>query len=214
MKKLVFTLLVIISCSENKPEANISKPVTKIDSVEKAEKYGVPDNIVLNAWQSYYEKDNPGFSFNKFQKESESAIAQTEIQDKSLMDKDFPAYYKPFLIFSPDKTKYIDFDSYQWQPDDKGNASFEADQKVVLVDLKSKTVKQIAFYGPSFWIEEGYWQNNDELILLGNTYEKVPFYTRYDFKNNRMEFFRSADTLIYQKPYSEKRLLQFGVKVD
>ena len=99
-------------------------------------------------------------------------------------DKEFDPVYLPFLVYSPDKTRYVDFDSYQWTLID-GEPQFEADQEVNLVDLKNKTVQRIAFRGPSAVIEDVYWQNDSVVVLLEN-FDSVPLIHKINL-NNRSE---------------------------
>ena len=128
--------------------------------------------------------------------------------------KGFNEIYKPFLVFNQSKTQYLDFDSYNWFVDAHGNASFDADQQVVVVDLKNNTAKQIAFLGPSFWIEEAYWKGDSVAVLLGNSYDKVPFINVYNFKKNRMKYYEYPDTLRFKTTYSTIRLRNRGIKAE
>ena len=214
MRKLIFCLILTVGCSEKKTESAPDNSFTKQKDSVQTEKIPVADNIVLNAWETYYQQQNPDFSFQKFSRKSENAITRLPSSDRTVLDADFDEVYKPFLVYSPDSTKYVDFDSYQWNIDSDGFAGFEADQKVVLVDLQKKTAEQIAFFGPSFWIEDGFWKNNKEVVLLGNTYEKVPFYISYDLERNVQQFFQYSDTLNFETPYSAVRLRSKGVKTE
>ena len=205
-----FLILIVSACSEKKKENPIVKDISYISAQKKTDF----ENPALTSWELYYQKNNLNFSFENFKKMDKVKTFYTDTSDPSLLNGTLEAVYKPFLIYSPDRTKYIDFDSYQWSIGEDGKASFEADQKVVLVDMKNKTQKQIAFYGPSFWIEEGFWKNNNELVLLGNTYEKVPFYTEYNFRDRSTTTYQYPDTLIFEKSYANFRIKKFNIERD
>ncbi len=120
----------------------------------------------------------------------------------------------PLFFFNESKSKYVDFDSYQWFTGPDGYAGFEADQQVVLVDMKKKEARQIAFFGPSYWIEDAYWKGDSAVVLLGNSYEKVPFILKYNFEKNEVQNFQYPDTLKIETPYFTMRLRSKGIKAD
>lgn len=118
------------------------------------------------------------------------------------------------MVFNATKTKYIDFDSYYWHLDKYNEVSFEADQQVNLIDMERKTKQQIGFFGPSFTIENAFWKGDSIVVLLGNTYEKVPFKVKYNLQSGKQTFYQSKDTLQFEKPYFKERLRQQGLKVE
>src|SRR5690606_11565101 len=204
----LFALLVSTGCGEKKDVQR--KPEVTVASEPSAEtKEKLPIN--LKTWLQFYQVENPGFSMNSFILSDSASINYGASSVKGNFEEDFNRIYEPFLVYSHDRSKYIDFDSYHWIADENGNPGFEADQQVTLVHLPSKTVRQISFFGPSFTIEEAYWEGDSSAVLLGNTYEKVPFYIRYNFNRNMKYTYRSTDTLRVNKSYTEERLKMNGV---
>ncbi len=199
--------MLIVSCGEGKkaPQTN-DENSSSTDSAATAK--SKKEDPVLRGWMNYYLNENPEFKTDKFIKTSSDAINYQSTSVKKLNEKGFNEMYKPFLIFDKSGTRYLDFDSYHWSLAPDGDISFEADQQVVLVDLPRRTAQQIAFFGPSFKIEEAYWPDDSTAVLLGNTYEKVPFQMKFNFKNNKMQYFQYPDTLKFKKSYYENRLQQ------
>lgn len=199
-------LCFIISCSEGK-NAPLNKlhQNTEVDSAKTK-----PENLdpVLRSWLNYYQPENPDFDAKKFYTTDSSAIKYQPTTVKILNEKGFSEMYKPFLVFNKSGTQYLDFDSYHWSMAPDGDLSFEADQQVVLVNLKNKTALQIAFLGPSFRIEDAYWPNDSTAVLLGNTYEKVPFQMKLKFNENTVQHHQYPDTLKFNTPYYENRIRQ------
>ncbi len=199
---------VSVSCGDKKEvQQKHDLPVAAEPSSETKEK--LPIN--LETWLQFYRVENPGFSMNSFILSDSASIIYGPSSVKGNFEEDFNRIYEPFLVYSHDRSKYIDFDSYHWIADENGNPGFEADQQVTLAHLPSKTVRQISFFGPSFTIEEAYWESDSSAVLLGNTYEKVPFYIRYNFNRNMKYTYRSTDTLKVNKSYTEERLKMKGV---
>ncbi len=209
MKKYVILLVILFSC--DKPVEKKTGTVQEQKPAATAQTPAIPaEETAMQKWQQFYQNQDQTFQPEKFTAQPKSKINYREDESPILPDQDFNMLYQPFLVFSPDRSKYIDIDSYHWQLYD-GNASFEADQKAVLVDMNSKTSQQIAFFGPSFRIEEAYWKNDHQAVLLGNTYEKVPFFIEYDFRENTQQFFQYPDTLKFEKTYGDFRLESKGI---
>lgn len=214
MKSLLIPLLfVIISCSDKKEkDSPISEPVAP-ETSGKPETVEPPDSALIS-WMNHYRKENPGFDDKNFVLISTSAISYNPSNVVVVNAKGFNKIYKPFLVFNENKTKYLDYDSYHWFVSKDGSASFEADQQVALVDMKEKSAVQIAFFGPSYRIEEAFWQADSTAVLLGNSQEKVPFMMKFNFPRNTVQHFQSRDTLKFEVPYSQIRLGKFGIKTN
>ena len=209
IKHLLLTaILICISCTDKKE--TVQKDVVPHDNettIKTAKK--LPEN--LERWLKFYKAENPDFSADSFTLLDSADLRYSPSAVKANFEEDFNPIYEPFLVYSPDKSKYIDFDSYHWFTDENGNPGFEADQQVSLVHLPSKTVRQLSYFGPSFTIEDAYWEGDSAAVLLGNTYEKVPFYIRYNFNRNMTYTYRSADTLKVTRSYTEDRLKKKGI---
>lgn len=214
MKSLhILLLLILFSCSEKQKPSNAASTPQSSGTIIKEKKVEKPDSALI-AWFEFYYKENPGFDADKFVQTSSSAITYSPSPVAILNSKGFNEIYKPFFVFNKSGTKYIDFDSYQWFVAKDGSASFEADQQVALVDLKEKTALQIAFFGPSYRIEEAFWKGDSTAVLLGNSYEKVPFMMKFNFQKNTVQHFQYSDTLKFERPYSQMRLQKFGIRTQ
>lgn len=213
MKGLLFLILLLFFSCEKKVKNNPGKNL-EIPKVENTTIATANDSIDLLPWFQYYHKENAGFTSASFNLKQTSPITYQNSSITVLNEKRFNEIYKPFLIFNESKNKYLDFDSYQWFLLPDGSAGFEADQQVVLVDYKKKEARQIAFFGPSYWIEDAYWKGDSVAVLLGNTYEKVPFMMKYNFIKNEVQHFEYPDTLKIEIPYSKVRLRNHGIKVE
>ncbi|MBH1959228.1 MAG: hypothetical protein I8H68_03870 [Flavobacteriia bacterium] len=214
MKWPIFLLsLLIFSCSDKKEKVNNSHLPEK-PGPSVMERKPQPENTALDSWVSYYKKTNPYFSADKFALSNTSAITYYPSNVKVMNEEGFNEIYKPFFVFNESKTHYLDFDSYQWKIAADRSASFEADQEVALVDYKNKTAQRIAFFGPSFTVEEAYWKGDSVAVLLGNSYEKVPFIMKYNFRKKMVQNLQYPDTLKFDIPYSNVRLQRFGIKTE
>lgn len=210
MKDYAFLLLALLfSCDQKpKPPANVNTSKSKSAQISKQ------NDSSLNKWLQYYQSENPDFQLDNFKLKETSKISFRETSVPILNKEGFNETYKPFLVFNKSKDHYLDFDSYNWFLEADGTAGFEADQQVVLVDLKQKKARQIAFFGPSFWVEEAYWKGDSVAVLLGNSYDKIPFKTEYNFLQNTVKYYQSADTLKFETPYFKMRLRKKGIKID
>lgn len=208
----LFLLLIICSCQKF---SKISQEKQSLKNTrEISEKLSQKDCDQLQTWLQYYKKENPDFKCADFTLENESQIPDLKAEIVTINDKDFETIYQPFLIFNKSRTKYLDFDSNQWFVGEDGTAGFEVDQQVFLVDVKSKESTQIAFFGSSQWVEDGFWENDSVAVLVGNTYEKIPFVIRYHFKQNKKKYFKYSDTLKTPSSYSRDRLMRHGIRVE
>ena len=213
MKVYLFLLLFLLFSCEQKVKDETVQKVNK-PSVETSTSVAEKNRLESQPWFQYYQAQNPELKIDFFSLEETSPISYEKTNVKILNQKGFNEIYKPFLIFNESKDKYLDLDSYHWFLGADGSASFEADQQVVLVDLKNKNAKQIAFFGPSFWIEDAYWKGDSIAVLLGNTYEKVPFFMEYNFENNTKKYYKYSDTLKFETSYSKVRLKNKGINTD
>ena len=205
---LISVVLFFAACGEKKdhidPALKTSDPATSSNNTVRV-------NENLEKWLRFYRAGNPDFSFDRFALTDSATINYNASNVPANFEMNFNKVYEPFLVYSPDRKKYIDFNSYHWIPDENGNPGFEADQQVTLVHLPSKNVRQLAFFGPSFTIEEAFWEGDSIAVLLGNTYEKVPFYIRNNLNRNMKYTYRYPDTLTFEKSYIEERLKLKGI---
>jgi hypothetical protein len=86
--------------------------------------------------------------------------------------KDYYQAYGPYLKYSPDSSMFIDLDSYgiliekdqsgRWVGSESG-----PDVEIMLVNTKTAQKSRLLFLGPGNTIDEAYWFNNDDIVLLG-----------------------------------------------
>lgn len=214
MKKLVFFITILLFSCSDKQEKESTSVLSENKQTQVVENKSEPENIELDLWLNHYRKTNPDFSAEKFTISNTSPITYYPSNVKVMNEEGFNEIYKPFFVFNESKNQYLDFDSYQWNIAADGRASFEADQEVALVDYKNKKAQRIAFFGPSYSIEEAYWKGDSVVVLLGNSYEKVPFMMKYNFKKKTVENLQYPDTLKFDIPYSKVRLSKFGIKTE
>ena len=208
---LLSLFMTFLACTEKKDSSVVTKSTAPKSFPKPVEK---PIYSTFQNWLTYYQTENPDFAKEKFTLNETSPITYNPSNIIVMNQKGFNEVYKPFFVFNQSKTAYLDFDSYHWILGKDGSASFEADQEIALVDLKTKMAKQIAFFGPSYRIEEAYWKGDSTAVLLGNTYEKVPFILSFNFVKNTKQHFQYSDTLKFEKPYSEVRMQKFGISTQ
>ncbi len=213
MRNSIFMLLLLLfSCDQKiKPKPD-SKP--NLAKTGTPHRFFTKNEIQIQPWFTYYKSKDSTFKFENFKLEESTPISYQKSTIFMLNEKGFNETYKSFLVFNKSKDKYVDFDSYHWFLEKDGSASFEADQQIVLVDRKKKKARQIAFFGPSYWIEEAFWKEDSVVVLLGNSYEKVPFIMEFNLEKNWKKYYKYSDTLKFETSYSKERLRSKGIKTD
>lgn len=189
----------LYSCSST-PEARQPEQTVNDEQVVRPDK-----SPVLKQWLAFYQIKGSPETEKVFKLET---VEQTEFMPGSVpgsFDKTFNPVYNPFLIYAPDKQKYVDIDSYQWFIDNEGERSFSPDQEINLVDLKHKKVARIAFRGPSQWVEDAFWKNDSTVCLLENDDSGKLRITEIDLVNGTTRSFVLKGTVKQKELYSEKR---------
>lgn len=214
--------IFLLSCSEKKDEPIQDLSLPETDSVEYAEEpttqtstiSDLESNSTFQNWFKFYKSSDTGISLNNF---NLSEIQKLEILPGNVAGKfnsEFDKTYEPFLIYNPSKTMYLDIDSYNWSLDPNGYAQFEADQEVNLVSLTHKTVNRVAFFGPSYWVDDAFWVSDSIFVLLENSDENQPGIMTYNLKDNSIYVFRHSDEITSgDKKYIQSRLEKNGVKL-
>jgi hypothetical protein len=227
MKKvfLLFTVFCFIACNEKVKSVKDAKVEVEKITEEKIDIKSIESfltdkkansNPVLLGWISYYKEFlSKDFAVKNFIFDEEIKINRQKSNIYAKFEKEFDKIYEPFLIYSPQKTQYIDFDSYSWQLDDleMKNVSFNPDQEVSLVDIKTKKIERILFNGPSQWVEEAFWVDENSLILLGNDTDFNPKMIIVDLVLNKFYFFKYNTNLKEPSGYSDERLRLKGLNV-
>jgi hypothetical protein len=181
MKYLFYTcllsVLLAVACKDNankEPQAT-DPAIVQEDSVEETIDTLLSDETIQTFSTSglldYAKKKSPGFDWSKFSMTSSWADSSLPVSPFK-PDKNYFASYGPFLKYSPDKSMFIDLDSYNIdiQRDSKGRFTGNGigpDTEVSLVNLKDSTKTQVVFLGPGGSIEDGLWLDNNTLVLMG-----------------------------------------------
>lgn len=208
---LVLVLLFLVSCKNEKTEhdKNIQDSVQNHSKEIKndAFEFSAEENKTLKKWKNYYRKIDSDFNLDKFEFQNSSELEFMKGNVLPNYDKNFDAVYEPFLIFSPSGNYYLDLDSYHWQLDKtKNQPMFNPDQEINLVSLKDSLVQRIAFYGPSFTVEDAYWKTDQKIIFLEGTYENSPNISLIDLEEKRIYSYSYPDTLPGKSTYKEVRI--------
>lgn len=171
-------------------------------------------NSNLKAWVNYYTQDGNSFSLAKFELKNTDTIHFLPGTIIPAYESDFDTVYKPYLFYSPDRSKYIDIDSYWWRIGDNDKIGFEPDQEIDLVNLKTKEVSRIKFFGPSEWVETVVWETNDIVYLLENTIYNVPVISKIDLQQQLEYQYFYTDTLKFQSDFTRIRLSEKGAQFN
>ncbi|MCD9855911.1 hypothetical protein LUD75_14390 [Epilithonimonas sp. JDS] len=208
-KKTIFLLTLfsfLISCTDHKKTVLQNQSGKRKDSV-RVQKFHSDNNETLNNWVDYYKKIDPDFNLDNFEFESENSFDKIAGNIYGIYDKEFDKLYSDFLIYSPNRQKYIDIDSYHWSLDDEGKPGFEVDQEINLVDISNKKIEKIAFYGSSNWVEDAYWKDDQTIVLLENSYEQRPAIREMNFNSMKSRTFKYQDSLKTISEYSKERIM-------
>ncbi|QEC52532.1 hypothetical protein EDD80_11319 [Anseongella ginsenosidimutans] len=211
---IIIASICLSSCADWK--INKGSPAQEsLTPQPETQKFNLDKNSdsTLAQWAGYYEKIEPGFSLADFELTSTDSLRIMQGNVLGSFDQNFEAIYEPFLIFNPDKSMYLDFDSNNWGIDESGEPSFSPDQEVNLVDMKRKTVSRLTYRGPSQWVEDAFWENDSTIILLENGYEKQPVITKLHLSDQLVRTYTYTDTLDLQTNYTNIRFRQKGINV-
>ena len=97
-------------------------------------------------------------------------------------------------------------DSYLWSLGKEDNIDFSVDQEINLVDLKTDSVTRIAFFGPSYRVEEVVWLDNQRVLLLGIGDGNQPFVQQIDLNALSGRVYTYPDSIDIQDQYLEQRI--------
>ena len=213
MNKNICILLVfmtLISCFEKK-DKSIDESKNECITLKELNLF-LKTNENLKEWFDYYKSKDSTFKIADFVFESKDTLDFVNGNVLGLFDKNFDKVYTDFLVFSADKNKYIDFDSYYWSLDDKKRPLFDIAQEINLVDLTKKSITRIGFRTSSGWVENAFWENDTTIILLENNTEKCPRITKVVLNDSQSESFKYKRNLSFESKYQELRLKKKGLK--
>ena len=202
--------VTLISCSEKKEKKTNDTNTNNFES--KQLHFDLKTNEILKDWFDYYKSENSTFSLSDFKFERTDTLHFIKGNVLGLFDKNFDKTYTNFLVFSADKNKYIDFDSYYWTLDDEKKPLFDIDQEINLVDIKQQTVTRIGFRSSTTWVENAFWENDSTIMLLENNTENCPRITKIELKKSKSETFKYKDSMSFKPKYFDLRFKKKGLK--
>ena len=213
MKKVTFilsVLVILISCSVKKDKKIKDLNTDNVDF--KQWDLNLETNENLKDWFDYYKSLDSTFNLSEFKFMKTDTLNFIKGNVLGVFDKNFDKIYTDFLVFSENKNKYIDFDSYYWTLDDEKKLLFDIDQEINLVDIKKQTVTRIGFRSSTSWVENAFWENDSTIILLENNTENCPRITKVGLKNSQSETFKYKDGMSFKTKYKDFRLKKKGLK--
>jgi hypothetical protein len=157
LKYLIIIALILNACKKPIPDTPQDLPV-KGDSVEL--------QSVENGWLEYYKS----FSVHR---DSFKTVATDTLPGitSSFVGRPWAPEISNLLIYSPDSTKILDIYGYNFIlfENEMGQMEFgtEADTEVLLYDMQQKKQIRLLFVGPSVIVEDGFWLNDNEILLTG-----------------------------------------------
>lgn len=148
----------------------------------------------LSDWVKAWQKVIPDFNLNTMAKSREGPFKPCR-EESYRPDTERERLRKQILVFSPDKSKYLDLYEGMGLSEENGVlwAVFDVDTGVALVDLKNKKYIELLFSGPSGGgFDEAFWLDNHTFAIAGaemrqkkETYVYVPTLAIYNLMNSR-----------------------------
>lgn len=208
MKRIVLfiaSITLLLSYSDRNMESQASSTPQKAFPFQKNQ------HPTFREWNKYYLSRKSGFKNTDF---IVSPAINNEFPKGTIyatFNKEFDRTYLPFLVYSPNKEQYVDFNSYHWTLVD-GEPQFEVDQEINLVDTENKTIRRIAFCGSEELVEDVYWQDENTVILLKMIEGNTPQITSIDLKAQTSKSYTSVYKLDSPSEYSKMRI-RSGIKI-
>jgi hypothetical protein len=158
LKLLIFFALVLYSCKKPVPDTPPQHLPLNGDSIEL--------QSVENGWLEYY-------ASYAVHRDSFKTISTDTLPGivSSFVGKPWAPEISNLLIYSPDSTRILDIYGYNFIlfENELGQMEFgtEADTEVLLYDMSRKKRIRLLFVGPSVTVEDGFWLNDNEILLTG-----------------------------------------------
>lgn len=197
-------LLLFFSCGDAKDSPKIATSDSPVVVSEVPELFE-DNHSTFQKWVNYYVSLDSGFYQNTFKLESTTNLNLESGNIFGTFDKEFNSIYAPFLVYSPNKEQYVDFDSYHWSLEGK-TPQFEIDQEINLVNVKNKTIKRIGFRGSNELVEDAYWKNDSTVVLLENMNSTTPRISLINLTAQTSFIYTSSCTLNPKSEYSSIRI--------
>jgi hypothetical protein len=116
----------------------------------------------LQEWLTFYKKVDTGFTLNNFK----ASGVSLHIGDlPAPIGKNNDAQFRDLFVYSPDSSRYLDLVSYNYIRDKNSLISGEADQQVVLADVKANKREQLFYFGPSQLAEFADWTGTNSFLV-------------------------------------------------
>ena len=198
MKKLIFMSMLFIS--------------TAILSQETPKDYSKTFDEELSVWKLSFKN----FNLNNFQLIDEVDVMKDGFIVKGNFDKLEPIY-REIGYFSPNKTKFVDVNSYLSLSKSGGVyiANPDVDQNVELYVLDNNQKIRIFSCGSSIGIDDVCWVTENQLILAGTIYGEVksPLVLILNLKNGKLYRFENSDAnCVLSKKYQSAKLKSVRIK--
>jgi len=158
LKLLIVFALIFNACRKPVPETPPQNLALEGDSIEV--------QSVENGWLEYYKSYSVhSDSFNFVSIDTLPGIRST------FVGKPWAPEISNLMIYSPDSTKVLDIYGYNFIlfENELGQMEFgtDADTEVMLYFMKFNKRIRLMFVGPSVIVEDGFWLNNNEILLTG-----------------------------------------------
>jgi hypothetical protein len=170
-------------------------------------------NETLQTWVNYYKSFDKDFSLQNFIFERVGTINEMQGTICAIFDKCFDSRLAEFLIFSPNKKKYVDLDTYGMSLTKDNEADFEIDQAVNVVDIDKRTNTRIFFLGSVGRAEDTFWESDSSFVLLLNI-DYLPRIGIIDLNTKLIKYYEYRSVLDFKSHYYYERLRKKGVVID
>ena len=170
----ILILLLLISCSSKSENSDLTqlKDQIVVDGQINivAAKIG-NYSFELRDWLKYYSKYSIRLTEFEFQREDKLPDISAIVDAFDVTNDIFAPFYK----YSPDSSIILDLISYNVtiEKNDKNQlvlVGSEPDSEVAIFDLENKAWHRILFVGTTEVIEDGFWINNNCLVIVGQSY--------------------------------------------
>jgi hypothetical protein len=169
MKKIYILLFFCchFSC-EKKPNVEVSNLLTPKTELDPIFLYLLDVEEKLPNWTVHWKGIMEEFDINKFTLHYQGQLPEEtyEVTEANLPE----AYFEDKLLYKSDSTCFLDLYSYKIEiTKSKGKlrAGLNPDSEAAIYDLMENNKKRLLFIGPVGGIEDGFWINNQEIILTG-----------------------------------------------
>lgn len=213
----ILTFLIFVSCTNNnkQKDSNI-KPKSEAKTFEKSsiridtvqiDKY----SNELDVWLNYYKQNLIKLKSFEFIKQEKLPNITAKIDILNYRDDIYEPYYK----YSTDSSKILDLISYNLpleknEQNELVSYGGDVDSEVSIKDLKNGVWKRVLFVGSFYIIEDGFWINNDQILIVGeyNDTDEIkskPLIWFVDLKTNTIQTFEYKNYIDKMKcDYLEK----------